>query len=71
MLLVFREERPGEARHVAARRLDLDHVGAEVGEQHGAVGAGQHLGEVDHPQPAQRAAAARHRLTDRPSDCAA
>jgi hypothetical protein len=29
--------------------LDLDHVRTEVGEQHGREGAGQHPGEVRHP----------------------
>ena len=37
---------------VAGRRpLDLDHVGAHVGEQHRGVGTGQHPGEVGHQQP--------------------
>ena len=36
------------ARPVAlADALDLDHVGAVLGEQHGAVGAGDALAEVD------------------------
>ena len=40
-------EGAGEAGHLAAGRLDLDDVGAEVGEEHRAVGAGEGLGEVE------------------------
>ena len=32
---------------IAFRRLDLDHLGAEVGQQHSTVGTGQDLAEVD------------------------
>ena len=39
---------------VAARALDLDHLGAEVGQQHRGVGAGQDPGEVGDQQPGQR-----------------
>ena len=39
---------------VAARALHLDHVGTEVGQQHGAVRAGQHPGEVGDQQAGQR-----------------
>ena len=43
------EGRPPGARLVAAlRALDLDHVRAEVGEHHRAVGPGEHAREVDH-----------------------
>ena len=35
-------------RDVAAERLDLDHVGALVGQEHRGEGAGHHAGEVDH-----------------------
>ena len=35
------------ARDVAARRLDLDHVGALVGQEHRGERAGHHAGEVD------------------------
>ncbi len=40
---------------VSSRALHLDHVRAEVGEQHRAVGAGQHPGEIGDQQPGQRA----------------
>ena len=43
---------------VAARALDLDHVGAEVGQQHRGVRPGQHPGEVGDQQPGQRPGAA-------------
>src|SRR5437763_1458088 len=46
-----RRGRPGEPGHVPLRRLDLDHVGAEVGEQHRGVRAGERVGEVDDPYP--------------------
>ena len=41
------------ARLVAVGRLDLDDVRAEVGEQHGRVGAGEHPGEVGDEQARQ------------------
>ena len=34
--------------------LDLEHVGPEVGEHHAAVRAGEHPGQVEHPDPGQR-----------------
>ena len=37
-----------------ARRLDLDHVGAHVGEVHRAEGGGHGLGEVDDPDALER-----------------
>ena len=40
-----------------ARRLDPDHLGAEVAEERGEVGARPHRREVEHPDAAQR----RHR----------
>ena len=46
---------PDDARVIAVKRLDLDHLRALVGQQHGAVGAGQHLREVDDPHPIERA----------------
>src|SRR5437870_419574 len=49
-------ERPGVAHHVAAGRLDLDHVGAEVGEDLRRVRAHHHRGEVEHAHAVQRAA---------------
>jgi hypothetical protein len=36
-----------DPRVVAVERLDLDDLGALVGQQHGAEWAGQHLGEID------------------------
>ena len=39
------------ARRVAVGRLDLDDVGAEVGQEHRRVGAGEDRREVDDPQP--------------------
>ena len=39
---------------VARRRLDLDDVGAEVGEEHGGERAGQHPAEVDDPDAVER-----------------
>ena len=39
---------------VALRRLDLDHVGAQVREQAPGEGTGQDAGEIQHPQPGQR-----------------
>ena len=40
---------------VAGGALDLDDVGAEVGEHHRRVRAGEHPGEVGHPDAGQRA----------------
>ena len=42
------------AGEVAGRRLDLDHVGAEVGEQQRAVRPGDHRGEVDDAHAVER-----------------
>ena len=42
------------ARDVAARRLDLDHVGALVGQEHRGERPRHHAGEVDDPHPRQR-----------------
>jgi hypothetical protein len=44
---------PG-ARVVARGALDLDHVGAHVGQQHRGVRAGQDAGEVRDQEPGQR-----------------
>ncbi len=44
----------GEPGDVARRRLDLDHLGAEVGEHPSAVRAGQHPGEVEDPDSVER-----------------
>ena len=51
---------PYGAAGVAARRLDDDHVGAEVGEQL-ARERGVLARELDHAQPVERAASRRHR----------
>ena len=48
------ERRPHDAHGVAAARLlDLDHLGPEVGEQHRAVGPREHAGEVEHADPVE------------------
>ena len=39
---------------VAFRALDLDHVGAEVGEHHRRAGAGDERALFDDPDPAER-----------------
>ena len=39
---------------VAGRRLNLDHVGTKVGEQEGAVGPGEDLGQVNDAQAGKR-----------------
>ena len=43
-----------DARVIAVERLDLDNLRALVGQQHRAVGAGQHLREIDDPDPVER-----------------
>src|SRR5207249_3029504 len=43
------------ARLLAARRLDLDDVGAEPAQELGAGRAGFELGEIENPDAAQRA----------------
>jgi hypothetical protein len=49
-----RDDRPGHpAGVVAAGRLDLDHVGAEVGEQPAHLRRAQHRA-LDDPHPGQR-----------------
>ena len=58
--LPAREGRPPGARLVAALgALDLDHVRAEVGEHHRAVGPGEHAREVGHPHAGERSGAGR------------
>ena len=44
------------ARLVAARRLDLDHLGAEIAEDHAAGRPHHHVGEFDHADAAERQA---------------
>ena len=48
--------RPGVAHHVAARRLDLHDVGAEVGEDLRRVRPHHHGGEVEDAHAGKRAA---------------
>ena len=48
------------AQAVAAGPLDLDHVGAEVGEVAGAVRAGEHGRQVEDAQVGERQPASRH-----------
>src|SRR5262249_7762863 len=52
---------------VPAGRLDLDHVGPELGEGHGREGPGEMMAQVDDPEPRERPLGA-HRATGR--DCA-
>ena len=40
-------------RVTAGRRLDLDHLGAEVAQQRAGERSGQQLSELDHPDPLQ------------------
>jgi len=47
------EERGQVPRRVTFRRLDLYHLGAEVGQQLGAVGAGYQLAQLDDLDPAE------------------
>ncbi len=47
-------ERLVVAPRIAAGRLDLDHVGAEVGEQHAGKRPRHVLGVLEHPDPIQR-----------------
>jgi hypothetical protein len=44
-------------RRVAGGRLDLDDVGAEIGEHHRAERPGHHLRDVEHLETVERAAA--------------
>ena len=37
-----------------ADALDLDYLGAVLGQQHGAVGTGDALAEIDHLKPGER-----------------
>ena len=45
---------PGD---LAAGRLDLDDLGAEIGEHHRGVGTGQHDADLEDPDSGQRARA--------------
>ncbi len=57
------------AHRVALRRLDLDDVGALVGQQHGAVGPEDDVGEVDDPDAFERAGHCPVLCWERPRDC--
>src|SRR5207245_843668 len=59
--LAVRGEGRHAARHVALRRLDLDNVRAEVGEEHRAEGAGEGLRQVEDAEVGERARWACHR----------
>ena len=59
---IRRETAPVAAAHVAGRRLDLDDVGAEVGQQHRAVRTGERLREIEHANVGERTGARGHRL---------
>ena len=47
--------RPDAACILTARRLDLDHARALVGQHHAGIGTGQHHGHVDHGEAVERA----------------
>jgi hypothetical protein len=49
------ERRSPVAHLVAGGRLDLDHVGAVIGEDLRAIGAAEHAREIDHAQSRHRA----------------
>src|SRR4030095_7985766 len=50
--------RPDLARGIARRRLDLDHLGAQLGQEHGAVGAGPELLQGEDADAGERLGAA-------------
>ena len=50
---------------VALRWFDFDHVGAVVRQDHGAVWAAQHAGQVDDLDPRQRAGGSRETFAGR------
>ena len=56
------DARIGEAGEVADGRLDLDHLGAEVGEHAGAVRAREHAGEVEDADAVERTRACHRRM---------
>ena len=62
VLRIIRPERPVRARGVTPGVLDLDDLGAMVGEHHRGIGARQHPAEVEHPHPGQNPARVRHGL---------
>jgi Ser/Thr protein kinase RdoA (MazF antagonist) len=51
--LSVRSMRRPTAVLVAARGLDLDHVGPEIGQQLGAMRAGEHPAQIDHADAMQ------------------
>jgi hypothetical protein len=53
--VLIMERRSPVAYLVAGRRLDLDHVGAVIGKDLGAVGSAQHPREINHAQAGHRA----------------
>src|SRR5437868_2908903 len=51
----FARQAGGElAEHVALRRLDLDDVGAQIGEERATVGPGEITAEIEHCDAAER-----------------
>jgi hypothetical protein len=48
------DERAERARIVSARGFDLDHLSAEIGEQHPAERSGEHPAELENTGPAER-----------------
>src|SRR5205814_1928930 len=54
--LVIGAPRAVAAAGVALGTFDLDHLGAVVGQHHGAIGSGQHAAEVQHPDAGEDAA---------------
>ena len=63
MQVVILGERTQLADHVSLGRLHLDDVRAEIGEDHRAVRAGEHLGEIDDPHAGERSASLGHAST--------
>ena len=63
--VAFVERRAPVAHLVALRRLDLDHVGAVIGQDHRAVRPAKHAGQVDDFQPGQSAGGFRQSLASR------
>ena len=45
---VLKRRTPGAGVITLARLLDLDHPGPHIAEHHGAVGPGEHTGQVEH-----------------------
>jgi preprotein translocase subunit SecG len=48
------DDSPGAHRIAAPGRLDLDHLGAEVGQELGAERPRDDAGQIDHPDPGKR-----------------